>query len=242
MADRFNTCITKKLNALHSLQEKVRTIGYVNNFPFYFIHIKGNTEARKNILISAGIHGDEPAGPAAVFQFLERNNTHLYADFNFYILPCINPFGFEHNKRENAEGLDLNRSLEKDDITEIIFIKNVLRDLHFDFIIDFHEDWEAVGFYLYEAKRDEVWIGPSIIENVEKIGAIDETASESDIPIYRGGSKIDPSWGTLGFASYLYHYHSDHAIISESPTSWDLDKRTNTHLATLDTLIGKERN
>src|SRR6185369_15000580 len=60
----------------------------------------------QRIYISAGIHGDEPAGPLAVRELLARNNWPDCADI--WICPCLNPTGFQLNKRESAHGADLN--------------------------------------------------------------------------------------------------------------------------------------
>src|SRR2546422_11667718 len=61
----------------------------------------------KKLYLSTGIHGDEPAGPLAVRQLLGENDwpSHL----NLWLLPCLNPTGFALHRRENDEGLDLNR-------------------------------------------------------------------------------------------------------------------------------------
>src|SRR5579862_8056795 len=58
------------------------------------------------VYISAGIHGDEPAGPLAIRQLLQENRWP--ADMAFWICPCLNPSGFINNRRENPEGVDLN--------------------------------------------------------------------------------------------------------------------------------------
>ena len=234
---RYNTYITKKLNAISSIQNNLDIIGCINNYPFYRILLSHPSESNDTVLISAGIHGDEPAGPTAIFLFLERNNTHLFKHFNFLILPCINIYGFEHNKRENADGIDLNRSFERDEIAEVNIVKQAIQGMRFAFTIDFHEDWEATGFYLYENKSDKAWMGPAIINEVKKMGDIDKSSSESDIPLYEGGSQVDPAWGREGFTPFLYHFHTDHVIISETPTSWNLEQRAKAHLTTLDTLL-----
>src|SRR5438445_4090422 len=44
------------------------------------------------IYISAGIHGDEPAGPLAARQLLQENQWP--ADVSIWLLPCLNPTGF----------------------------------------------------------------------------------------------------------------------------------------------------
>ncbi len=61
----------------------------------------------RRVYISAGIHGDEPAGPLAVLQLLRENRWP--AQVEICLCPCLNPGGFARNTRENAEKIDLNR-------------------------------------------------------------------------------------------------------------------------------------
>src|SRR5215475_11234963 len=63
------------------------------------------TSQISRIYISAGIHGDEPAGPLAARQLLEDNAWP--ADVSLWLLPCLNPTGFQFHRRENSDGIDL---------------------------------------------------------------------------------------------------------------------------------------
>jgi len=74
-------------------------------------HIVGTSdpasqEATLRVYVSAGIHGDEPAGPLAVRQLLQADAWP--AGPGYWICPCLNPGGFRLHRRENPEGLDLN--------------------------------------------------------------------------------------------------------------------------------------
>ena len=215
----------------------METVGVVDDYPICRVLLEAGQGVYKNILITAGIHGDEPAGPAAVLRFLERDNTHLLQRFKFLILPCLNPYGYVHNIRENKRGVDLNRSFEETGITEIDIVKEAVAGQRFDFCIDFHEDWEAKGVYFYEAQRDKRWIGPEITRQIEKIGPIDGEMGESDLPITDGVFQVDPAWGDEGLTPYLFHFSADHAMVCETPTSWSLDRRTAAHLIALDTAL-----
>jgi hypothetical protein len=57
--------------------------------------------AQKHIYISAGIHGDEPAGPLAVLRLFQDNKWP--AHLNLWLIPCLNPLGFVHNRRGNRD-------------------------------------------------------------------------------------------------------------------------------------------
>jgi hypothetical protein len=101
------------------------------------------------IAISAGVHGDEPAAPWALLS-LVRDRL-LDPRFGYRIWTCTNPSGYELGTRENAEGLDINRSFGRGGLTpEARAIITANRDRTFALAIDLHEDFEALGFYLYE--------------------------------------------------------------------------------------------
>lgn len=237
MVHRDYTCVTERLESLNVPHTRVETVGVVDDYPIHRVSLEEGQDVKKNILITGGIHGDEPAGPASVLRFLERDNTHLLQRFKFLILPCINPYGYVHNTRENKRGVDLNRLFEETGIVEIDLVKETIEGQRFDFCIDFHEDWEATGVYLYEAQRDEQWIGPEITRQIEKIGPIDGEVGESDLPIADGVFQVDPAWGDAGLAPYLFHFNADHVIICETPTSWSLNQRTAAHLTALDVAL-----
>ena len=237
MVHRDYTCFTKRLESLKSSHTRIETVGVVDDYPLHRVSLEAGQGVHKKILITGGIHGDEPAGPASVLRFLERDNTHLLQRFKFLILPCINPHGYVHNTRENKQGLDVNRLFEETGTAEVDIVKETIEGQRFDFCIDFHEDWEATGVYLYEAQRNERWIGPEITPQIEKIGRIDGEVGESDLPIADGVFQIDPAWGNAGLAPYLFHFSTDHAMICETPTSWSLDQRTAAHLTALDAAL-----
>jgi len=117
---------------------------------------------RKRVYISAGIHGDEPAGPLAVLQLVQEN--HWPAGVDVWLCPCLNPTGFPANRRENISGTDLNRQYLHLDAEEtrahVLWLEQQPR---FDVTLSLPEDWEANGFYLYELNPDEQ---PSLDEEI----------------------------------------------------------------------------
>lgn len=108
----------------------------------------------RRIYISAGIHGDEPAGPLAALKLLQEN--HWPADAEIFLVPCLNPVGFTLNRRENAAGQDLNRDYRQLQSAEVRAHRAWLeRQPAFDLYLCLHEDWESSGFYLYEQNPDQ---------------------------------------------------------------------------------------
>ena len=167
-----------------------------------------------------------------------NTTQHVVTTFRFLVLPCINPYGYVHNTREDRSGIDLNRVFEVDNAPEEArLVKTAVEGKRFDFAIDFHEDWEAAGFYFYEGRKNGNWIGPEVIRNVESVCPIDREHDESDLPIADGVFKVDPGWGLQGFTPYLLAFHSDHVMICETPTSLPMHQRIAAHLKALETVL-----
>jgi murein peptide amidase A len=125
--------------------------------------------AMPSIAIAAGVHGDEPAGPWALLELLETGA--LDPSFSYRIWPCVNVSGFVAGTRENADGVDLNRTF--DGIGRSREASTVLatnRGLQFALSVDLHEDRDAVGFYCYEYGGGEV--GRRVIAALEVAGFV----------------------------------------------------------------------
>jgi len=119
------------------------------------------------VYLSAGIHGDEPAGPLAMCELLKAG--FFTPDIQWWLCPALNPDGLAAGTRGNRAGLDLNRdywkrrSLEARSHAAWLEARPVP-----DLFVSLHEDWEASGFYFYEINlgRDEPQRARSIIEAV----------------------------------------------------------------------------
>lgn len=162
-----------------------REVYYNNEFDFVGMTRKTNTTSHpKNIYISAGIHGDEPAGPLALLQLLEEDS--LPRDANFFVCPCLNPRGFVENTRENEKKIDLNRDYKDPKTPEVqAHVSWLEKQPEFDLSLCFHEDWESKGFYLFCAKKT----APAALEitaEVAKVFPIDLSSTIDGFPAEKG--------------------------------------------------------
>ena len=227
--------VTKRLK---NLNVPIKRLDTVHNYPIHQIHLASSAHTPQRVFITGGMHGDEPASVEAVLQFLERDNTALQKNFSFLVIPCINPYGYVHNTRETLDDIDINRAFETEGVAEVAIVKKALGQTQFSLAIDFHEDYDATGFYLYEGKRDEKYIAPKLAAVAKAIGPIDPEDPGEDAPdLAEGVYKIAAAWGTQGLAPYLLHFHSEHVIIPETPTVWHLEQRAALHLTILDTAL-----
>ena len=191
-----------------------------------------NPESR--IYISAGIHGDEPAGLLAALKLLQENNWSENTEI--FLLPCLNPIGFMSNKRENADGIDLNRDYRHPKSAEArAHIAWLKRQPKFDLYLCLHEDWEAHGFYLYEQNPDaKPSLAERMISAVQKVCPIDLNEIIEGRAAHGGivRPKIQPherlDWPE---AFYLITQKSRQGYTLEAPSDFPLATRVNALVA-----------
>jgi protein MpaA len=127
------------------------------------------------IYLSAGIHGDEPAGPLAIRRLFEQNAFPEAAWV--WCCPCLNPTGFRRNSRETGDGIDLNRDYHHLRTPEArVHVEWLQRQPMFDIAFCLHEDWEAAGFYVYELNpAGQPSLAEVMVEAVRSVCPIDES-------------------------------------------------------------------
>lgn len=102
--------------------------------------------------LSAGIHGDEPAGPLAALELLKQGAF----DEGWTLCPALNPTGLAAGTRDNAAGTDLNRDYLRRRSAEVAAHAAWLESRPVPgLFVSLHEDWESSGFYFYEINLGE---------------------------------------------------------------------------------------
>lgn len=181
------------------------------------------------VYISAGIHGDEPAGPLAMLTLLRENQWP--GNFDLWICPCLNPTGFRHSTRESDQGIDLNRDYRHRSSPEVRSHLDWIETVpSFELALCLHEDWESNGFYCYELNPDgKPSCAEAILEAVSPICPIERATvvdgRESDgSGIMR--PSIDPSvreqWPE---AFYLLMHKTRLSYTVEAPSDFHLPTR-----------------
>lgn len=143
--------------------------------PEIFVLTRVLDSAKRKIYISAGIHGDEPAGTLALSELLNENTWP--DDASLWILPCLNPTGLRAHTRENDKSMDLNRDYRHLETEEVrAHTKWLAQAPNFDLSICLHEDWESDGFYIYEARQDNHQsTAEKVIKKVKEVFPIDKS-------------------------------------------------------------------
>lgn len=84
---------------------EVHEYGLVTELGRQWPLLRLKTHGTRHCLITAGFHGEEPAGPLSVLEHVGELIDHARArDVALTIYPCVNPSGFEAGHRYNASG------------------------------------------------------------------------------------------------------------------------------------------
>ena len=230
---------------------RVRTDSGVH--PIYAAVTKNYRKDLPRIILSAGIHGEEPAGVYTLLEFINRGIVKYLDHFSFLILPCLNPHGFIRGVRFSRDVSDLNRSFDNDSgPPEVAAVKDLLRRFPgpYRLAIDFHEtnthmprgeglpvENHPAGFYMYETTRSgRPVLGPVIIRGIRNSGhPVSRRRSVYGAECRNGLIYSTPPEspdypalpefnGTLDWY-LLKNGHTDHFLATETPTAWPLKRR-----------------
>lgn len=206
----------------------------VGGFPIYGYSLL-REESERTVYLSAGVHGDEPAGPLALLSLMK--NGLLDSPCSWYICPLLNPTGMCAGTRENAQGVDLNRDYLLRRTVEVCNHAEWLDGKRIDFAISLHEDWESTGFYFYEINQaeDRPERYARMVEAVREFMVmepeleIDGHGIREQGWIYHGCDADEPeNWPE---AIYLAKRGCPLSFTFETPSGLDLDLRVRSHAA-----------
>ena len=196
--------------------------------------------------LSAGIHGDEVAGPLAVLEMLRMTN--FFGAVDATIFPILNPEGLARATRGNLANVDLNRDYRNTKSDEIRGHLAVLPTLgRFDVAMMLHEDYEGTGAYLYELNDGPIAdLGPRIISAMRARVPIDERPEIEEVPAHGGilqraelirkmGPIEDrPEWPE---AIYLSVNHTNVSYTTETPMLVPIEKRVAAQIAAVGAVL-----
>ena len=230
--------VGRRRGAQVDVLDVLRRGGYA--LPFFVVRL--GPKLAPQLCVSGGIHGDEPAGVEAVLTFLEELAGQDGA-VGVTAFPCLNPTGYIAGTRRNDLGYDLNRTLGQDPgPIETVLLRDALAGRRFTSALDFHEDVDAEGAYLYEHVRgSRQALGPSVIRRVRELGFPIQGGDDVEGRRLHHGCvepSVEVTSPTVGFLSvYFFTFHSDSSIVTESPARLPLPARVAIHRAALDAVI-----
>jgi len=189
------------------------------------------------IYISAGIHGDEPAGTEALITWAEKN-MRLLRQRPFFLVPCVNPWGLLNNSRMDSQGRDLNRVFQNDAVAEIAALKRAIGLRRYSLALTLHEDYDGLGIYVYEIQGAEPYWGEAllgaagphvpadtrvVIENRECVGGLIRRTLDMKLFEQLGVPE----------AVYLHLQGCPRVFTIETPSEYGLDRRVRAQVAVI---------
>lgn len=237
-------------NRVYSKNVDIEEIGRIRSMPI--LSVSGERiNSRKNILVTAGVHGNEPAGVYAALSIIDSINDIPY---NVTVIPCVNPVGFEYDIRENNGFVDVNRNFQypTESYEAKFIIKHFIKQSpNFHFTVDFHESGHGPntgvirnpedrfpdGFYFWEICREqERRVGKKIISHLMEKGFkpcmwrnIFGDFNNGGVIQYPDDMASAEYINAPTFDMYLNKFYTNHSFTLESLISWDMDERIRFH-------------
>lgn len=221
----------KLVNEIVNMQIKFRTeiIGYVEYgsdiYPiFEFKHI--SRIAKKTIVITSGHHGDEPFAVHTLIKWTQQFNPENYPEFNFYIYPICNPYGYSKESRDNGARQDTNndKHFYKNSKVQELSVLFESFPVNVDMILDIHGDTGKDKVYMYEHKSENLkTIAEKVlIENDNLIPFLKtKTIYKS---IITNGVIVPPLWD-IGVEGAMEKLGVEYTLTLELPGKFDGQKR-----------------
>jgi protein MpaA len=149
-----------------------------------------------------------------------------------YLCPCLNPTGFALNKRENANGIDLNRDYLHLQSPEVrAHVAWLEQQPAFDLALCLHEDWESHGFYVYELNPDQrpslaeaIVAGAAQVCPIDPSAVIEGRAARAGIIRPNLDPRSRPQWPE---AFWLLTHKTRLSYTLEAPSDFSLQTRVN---------------
>jgi len=238
------------MNGLNGLNEFVLKLTGLTQHCGLAMHILGYTESQPiwlltpiypnngpHILVAAGFHGDEPAGPWGILHFLESSTPTISARANLSFLPIVNPTGFQAARHVNDRGEDPNRGfchvpfngfVPSREGTILLEQLHELRPLATDGFVSLHEDIEQERFYLYTFEDSN---GPGPFSEVLRTAGTEYFMTMPDGIVEgspnRGGVIFRQCDGS--FEDCLFHAGVPRTACTETPGLQNIHERIKTN-------------
>ncbi|MGB3726467.1 MAG: M14 family metallocarboxypeptidase [Glaciecola sp.] len=107
-------------------------------YPLYAYTSEHWDNNKPTVLVTGGVHGYETSGVQGAIAFL-LDHANAYSQFNFIVVPCVSPWGYETINRWNYLAVDPNRSFYKNSnsqeatmLMEFVASLNIELLAHFD--------------------------------------------------------------------------------------------------------------
>jgi hypothetical protein len=156
-------CYRQRLESLVARRDwKLIALGRIGDEPLLLLCAGTGGPDTPGLLVASGFHGEEPAGPWGVLEFLDSAPRGLLSRVRLTVLPLVNVTGFRAGTRFNAFGENPNRGYlglagESPSHEGRILLANceLLVEAARDGLLSCHEDLLLSHGYIYSCERSD---------------------------------------------------------------------------------------
>lgn len=233
----------KLVNEIINLQIpfRERIIGYVEYGESIYPMFEFSTiskSAKKIIVITSGHHGDEQFAVHTLMKWVQKFNPVDYPDFNIYIYPICNPYGYETGSRDNGARQDTNNDkkfFKNSNVQELSILFDAF-PVNVDLILDIHGDTGKEEIYMYEHKAENLQsiAEKVLIENNNLIPFI-KAKTIYKVPVTNG--VIIPPPFDIGVEGAMERLGVEYTMTLELPGKFDGQKRMIGGIAIINSIL-----
>jgi len=212
---------------------QLQEIGKINSLPIYKIVL--NPSGKRVVVFSAGIHGNEIAGPWSIIDFLNKYSFNRYPKVKIIIFPVASPTAFNAKKRRNYLNRELNSLFcRKKLVRENRILFNQLKNENVFFFHALHGDIDERSFYLYNFESRVERIYRDLINIAKKYFPINKAQKIYNDPAVNG-LIINRQDGS--FEDRMFRDGVPYAMCSESPEKQPLKKTVALNVALINKVL-----
>jgi succinylglutamate desuccinylase len=225
------------------------TLGSVDDLPISLYQSSTPKNNLPSVLICAGFHGEEAAGPWGMLHFLQQLPDDILEHLNLSLLPLVNPSGFSNGQRFNLFGENPNRGFlleqqqpKSNQYTSVegkllLQHADLLAKLSRDGVLTCHEDVLLSATYLYsfESNCSPGTFSFSLRDALAQYFALAQDGDIDDCPVRNGVifNHFDSS-----FESFLVKLGAKFGACTETPGQQNFDQRVLANSAAMKAFIG----
>ncbi|WP_432459803.1 N-acetyl-ornithine deacetylase [Agarivorans sp. QJM3NY_25] len=225
-----------------------KTLGHIEGYPLELYQSANPQPKLANVLISAGFHGEEAAGPWGMLKFLSTLDPSITEQLNLSLLPLVNPTGFKAGHRFNQFGenpnrgflVDKGRAKPAEDCSRegqlLIAQQALLKNLSQDGILTCHEDVLQHNCYVYSFEP-EAAAGPFSYTLRDSLAEYFPVAADESIDGCKLEDGLIHNHYDSSFESCLVKLGAKRGACSETPALEDFDQRINANCAVMQQFV-----
>ena len=251
-------CMSKfQKQLIHIASQKdfmLMPLGEVGKWPIWLVKTNSaSIKKHKKVLVVAGFHGEEKAGPWAILQWLEQLNKANYKGIDISFIPVVNPTAFNRYARYNTWGEKSNCGFCHPEIKDklsaegliLMNHKDRLRSLAADGFLSLHEDAELrKEYYLYTF---EPTVDPGQF-TCGMLSVLDEWFEKplNGVSVIADTCLATPPFVVNGlvyrycdgsFEDYMFHQNVPRVAVTETPGKAKFSKRVEASVSIIDKFI-----